>query len=291
MKIPYQLPFANSPLKILADADLVLELILKRSTFVEDAQKLLMEIAKLPQVEIYVTDKCLKRVSLEALDKTNDPMIESLINILDGHIIKIDDSIKEKARNYPLKDFDSAEEVVCAIEMQLNTIVTQNPQNFDGSTLGICSVGNLLNVVQLERTLEKNYLFCQDSSGIPQHQLNQDASQSAAKLRDAGLHGTDLHDIDLPGVDLSGVNLCAINSYGANLCNANLSCANLCDADLSNANLSGANLSGANLIGADLIGTNLSDAVVEKAVFGKNYGLSDELELDLKRRGAIFEHF
>ncbi|MBH8574581.1 pentapeptide repeat-containing protein [Nostocaceae cyanobacterium CENA369] len=284
-------------MRILADADLVLEFFLNRSSFAEDAHKLLVEIAKLPEVEVYVTDKCLKRAHFEFLDRKSDRteyMVNSIIDMLDGRIIKINNRIKEKALNSPLRDFDSAEEVACAMEMQLNTIVTQNPQNFDGSTLKIRSVGNLANIIQLEKNLEQSYSLYPASSGVFQLNQTPEANQSAAKLHEAGLHGTDLHGVDLHGVDLSGVNLYASNSYGANLCNADLSGANLCNADLSSANLSGANLShadlrGADLSSADLTGVNLSDAIVEKALFGGNSGLSEDLELDLKQRGAVFE--
>lgn len=287
-------------MRILADADLVLEFLLQRSTFAEDAHKLLMEIAKFPEVEIYITDKCLQRAQLELQDKKNDQtsehIVNSIVDMLDGRIIKINNSIKEKARNYSLKDFDSAEEVACAIEMQLNTIVTQNPQNFDGSTFAIWSVGNLANILQLEKILDKCYSPCREASEVFQLNQTPEANQSAAKLREAGLHGTDLHGIDLSGVDLSGVNLYASNSYGANLCGADLSGANLFDADLSGANLNGANLSGANLTGADLTGADLSDvnlcnAIVEKAQFGGNSGLTEKLKLDLQERGAVFEDF
>jgi uncharacterized protein YjbI with pentapeptide repeats len=73
------------------------------------------------------------------------------------------------------------------------------------------------------------------------------------------------------------------------LTNVSLSGANLVRANLSDANLSGANLSDANLSGANLSGANLSGAVVEKARFGANLGLTEEMKLDLKQRGAVFE--
>jgi hypothetical protein len=38
-----------------------------------------------------------------------------------------------------------------------------------------------------------------------------------------------------------------------------------------------------------LISACLSGAVVEKAQFGANLGLTEEMKLDLKRRGAIFQ--
>lgn len=49
------------------------------------------------------------------------------------------------------------------------------------------------------------------------------------------------------------------------------------------------NLSFANLRSADLSDATLSDAVVENAQFGGYLGLTEEMKLDLKRRGAIFE--
>jgi uncharacterized protein YjbI with pentapeptide repeats len=50
------------------------------------------------------------------------------------------------------------------------------------------------------------------------------------------------------------------------------------------ADLSSADLSGVNLTFADL-----SHANVKQAKFGKNSGLTEEMKLDLERRGAIFE--
>jgi hypothetical protein len=40
---------------------------------------------------------------------------------------------------------------------------------------------------------------------------------------------------------------------------------------------------------ADLSDADLSGAIVEKAQFGENTGLSEEMKLDLKQRGAIFK--
>jgi uncharacterized protein YjbI with pentapeptide repeats/transcriptional regulator with XRE-family HTH domain len=117
---------------------------------------------------------------------------------------------------------------------------------------------------------------------------------SDTNLIGANLIGADLSRADLSGANLSGAILSGANLSGANLIVADLSRANLSGADLSDtnligANLSGADLSGANLIGADLSRADLSGAVVEKARFGANVGLTEKMKLDLKRRGAIFE--
>jgi uncharacterized protein YjbI with pentapeptide repeats len=117
---------------------------------------------------------------------------------------------------------------------------------------------------------------------------------SGVNLSGVNLSGTDLRRANLSGTDLSGANLSGANLSGANLSGANLSGANLSGANLSGANLSdaklsGAKLRGANLRGAKLRGAFLSSAVVEKAQFGANLGLTEEVKFDLKRRGAIFE--
>ena len=74
----------------------------------------------------------------------------------------------------------------------------------------------------------------------------------------------------------------------ANLNVANLNVANLEGANLRDANLNGANLRGANLRGANLNVANLNGAKVEKALFGNNEGIDEEMKADLIKRGAIF---
>ena len=110
-----------------------------------------------------------------------------------------------------------------------------------------------------------------------------------ADLRHADLSSAVLMDADLSDANLSGADLIGAALMDADLSNANLSGASLIGADLSDANLSGANLSGANLNFARLIDVNLIGAVVKKAQFGDNLGLTEEMELNLKQRGAIFK--
>jgi uncharacterized protein YjbI with pentapeptide repeats len=122
---------------------------------------------------------------------------------------------------------------------------------------------------------------------------------SRADLSGANLSGANLVDANLKGANLSGANLVDANLKGAILFLTNLTCANLIGANLGGAKLTRANLSGADLSGADLssanltrthlLGTKLSGAVVEKARFGDNLGLTEEIELNLKQRGAIFK--
>ncbi len=118
-----------------------------------------------------------------------------------------------------------------------------------------------------------------------------DANLIGTNLSRANLSGAILSDADLSGVDLSDADLSDANLSGTNLIGADLSDANLSGADLIGANLSGVDLSDADLSDANLSGADLIGAVVEKSRFGANVGLTEDMKLDLKQRGAIFEDF
>lgn len=145
---------AEKPIiKVLADSDLILELFINRDRFVEDAEKLIEEIAKSQNIEVYITDKCLKLIYIYLEDELGKDAASYLEGIFNKRIIKIDKSIREKARISCLRDYKSAEEVVCVKIKQLDAIVTHNPQNFNGEDIHIWSVESLLQRSFLETHL------------------------------------------------------------------------------------------------------------------------------------------
>ena len=112
---------------------------------------------------------------------------------------------------------------------------------------------------------------------------------SGANLCHANLRGADLTDADLSEANLRSAKLSGADLSGAYLENADLSDTDLHRASLALANLGGANLSGANLNEVNLSNANLSGAKVNETRFGNNPGLSEEMKLNLKQRGAIFQ--
>lgn len=142
---------------------------------------------------------------------------------------------------------------------------------------------------------------------------------SGANLAGANFRGALLNDVDLSGANLIGANFAGADLSGALLSDANLTnadlhrcslaLANLAGANLTNANLTGVNLSNSNLSDANLTGANLTDADLNHAglaltkmagailsgakVLGARFrhdaGISEEMHLDLKQRGAMFE--
>jgi Npun R1517 len=135
-------------IKVLVDADVVLELFINRNVFVEDCEELLSKATQASWLEVYITDKCLRRVRSE-LGETDSELGEQAATyveeIFNGGIIRIDSALKKQARKYSLPDFDSAEELACANAMYLDAIITNNPSNFTGANLRIWSVIDLLN--------------------------------------------------------------------------------------------------------------------------------------------------
>jgi Pentapeptide repeats (8 copies) len=112
---------------------------------------------------------------------------------------------------------------------------------------------------------------------------------SGANLARANFRGADLTDADLSEANLSYARLGGADLSGAYLGNANLSHADLHRSSLALANAIAADLTGADLREANLSNTNLSGATVLQAKFSNNPGLADQIQLDLKQRGAIFE--
>jgi uncharacterized protein YjbI with pentapeptide repeats len=117
-------------------------------------------------------------------------------------------------------------------------------------------------------------------------------------LSHANLIAADLRRADLSRANLRNANLQQANLNRAYLVNTDLShalltAADLRHADMRNVILTHADLVNANLNYADLTGANLSDAnlntaSVKNTLFGDNVGITDEMQFDLERRGAVF---
>ncbi len=142
----------KSFIRVLADGDLVIELFINRSGFVEDAETLVVELAQSPGVEVYITDRCLKRLRLDIDD---EQLVEDTIKAVKEplKVIKVDRQILEKARHLTDLDYESAVEQVCAAEQGLDAIITQNRENFVESTLPIWSVKDFVMRARLESLL------------------------------------------------------------------------------------------------------------------------------------------
>ncbi|MDZ7957820.1 MAG: hypothetical protein RMY34_07920 [Aulosira sp. DedQUE10] len=117
-------------LRILVDADLILEAVMNRHNCVEDVSNLLDVVH--PLVQIYITDIGWQNISNYISRLQNTQIAEIVINWLQEkiQICPIDNSILQQARWSDLQDFDSAVELVCVSDRHLHAIVTHKPENF-----------------------------------------------------------------------------------------------------------------------------------------------------------------
>lgn len=133
-------------MRVLVDANVILEIFVNRNGFGEEAEEFLTEMAQSQQTEVYATEQCLDKVRfcLSRLDSQSASKADFMVReLLHERIIPVDLSMLDRARSFEITNFESAVEVACAIDRNLDLVVTQNPQSFVGATLPIFSVGEL----------------------------------------------------------------------------------------------------------------------------------------------------
>jgi predicted nucleic acid-binding protein len=115
---------------ILVDADLIIEALLNRNEFAEDVRELLDIIH--PSIQMHLTDVGWQKIYAYASRFKNNKTAEIVGDWLQKkiQICVVDQIVLQKARLLPLKDFESAVELVCVSYHQLDAIVTHKQQDF-----------------------------------------------------------------------------------------------------------------------------------------------------------------
>ncbi|MEG4805906.1 PIN domain-containing protein [Microcoleus sp. F8-D3] len=146
-------------MQIQVDSHLILETLLNRSRcqFIAEDAIILWKLLQPPHVQGYITESGLNQIHFHLRklkdEKAADQIVCDIQDII--KICPVNRRIEDKARSLHIRDFESAIEVACAIEMNISAIVTQNPQKFEGSGLSILSVSDLSKRNQLEERLKK----------------------------------------------------------------------------------------------------------------------------------------
>ncbi|MBL1210448.1 hypothetical protein [Geminocystis sp. GBBB08] len=148
-------------MRVLVDADLVLERFLQRSKFVEKAKNLFKLISVSENIEAYITDIGLEKIAkisskLATKNKINaeDLIINQLQNKYKFKVFKVDEDILNKARKFDLINCESAVELSCAIAENFDGIVSEYSQKFGITSIPIMSVLDM-NIKSLESTVNK----------------------------------------------------------------------------------------------------------------------------------------
>ncbi|MCC5636150.1 hypothetical protein LC593_09815 [Nostoc sp. CHAB 5844] len=143
--------------RILVDADLILDALINRNKLTEDVRELLDGVH--PSIKMYLTDIGWQKIAAYTSRLQNSQIAEIVIDWLREkiHICIVDQQILQIARSLPLRDFESAVELVCVSDQVLDAIVTHKPEDFAEAPdqLWVWSVSDLWLRTNLERQLQK----------------------------------------------------------------------------------------------------------------------------------------
>ncbi|AFY59147.1 hypothetical protein Riv7116_6831 [Rivularia sp. PCC 7116] len=116
-------------IRILVDADLVLEALMNRNN-VTDVRELLDKVN--PWIQMYITDVGWQKIYTYLSHLQNKKVAEMVIRWLEEkmQICSVNQNILQQARYSPIKDFESAVETICASYQKLDAIVTHKHDDF-----------------------------------------------------------------------------------------------------------------------------------------------------------------
>lgn len=121
-------------MKLLIDADYLLEVMVNRPSFQEITDLIKQEL-ELDNFDFFVTEagleKVLSIVTIFAESKEKAAAVSQLIIELIG-VVRVESEDLQLARKSPLKDFESAIELISAEKHEMIAIVTHQPDNFTG---------------------------------------------------------------------------------------------------------------------------------------------------------------
>lgn len=144
-------------IRVLVDADLLLEAVLNRICFVADAEEA-FEMLQSQQIQGYVSELGLEKI-YSVLSKLEDSQVAEEIVATIEEVVEtypINSTLIQQARSLNIRDFESAVEVVCATATNVGAILTSDPQAFAGGDLPVMQVGDLWQRQHLERMLQRD---------------------------------------------------------------------------------------------------------------------------------------
>jgi predicted nucleic acid-binding protein len=138
--------------RVLIDTNILLDFLLQREPFRQDAEELFQAINS-GQVVGYVTASTLTdifyiaRRHTRSIEQARQAVSEILVVMV---ICPVNRPILESALASGIADFEDAVQIACAITQGLEAILTRDTQGFASSTIPVLSIRQLLE--QLEQT-------------------------------------------------------------------------------------------------------------------------------------------
>ncbi|MDJ0676192.1 MAG: hypothetical protein QNJ36_12540 [Calothrix sp. MO_167.B42] len=143
-------------LRILVDADLILEILINRQELMVENWELLQGVY--PLVQIYLTDLGWQKIYSYTSRLSDRTIADIVVNWLQQTILicTVEQTTIQQARLSRLEDFESAVEIACVEDYQLDAIVTHKLDDFaaDSHECLIWSLTELSLRVNLESQLK-----------------------------------------------------------------------------------------------------------------------------------------
>jgi predicted nucleic acid-binding protein len=132
--------------RVLIDTNIVLDYLLEREPFLQDAEGLFQAIGS-EQVVGYVTATTLTDIFYIARRQTQSverarQVVSITLTVME--ICPVDRTVLEVALTSGLRDFEDAVQIACASTQNLDGIVTRDIQDFSNATIPVLSVSQLL---------------------------------------------------------------------------------------------------------------------------------------------------
>lgn len=133
-------------MKVLIDTNIVLDFLLQREPFFQDAELLFQKIDS-GRVVGYVTATTLtdifyiSRRHTRSIEQARQAVSEMLTAMV---ICPVNRAVLESAFGSGLADFEDAIQIACAIAQRLDAILTRDTQGFLSSSLPVLSIHELL---------------------------------------------------------------------------------------------------------------------------------------------------
>jgi hypothetical protein len=145
-------------IRVMVDADLILEALLNRRLLEVEIQSVLDRASPEQQgIEMHVTDLGLQKIKLLASRLQDRHVADTVIEWIRDRVqtFAVERSMLQRACLSPLKDFESAVELASANFLHLDAIVTHKPDDFtiDQSCFPVWSVDKLRERLSLESLL------------------------------------------------------------------------------------------------------------------------------------------
>ncbi len=137
-------------MRVLIDTNIVLDFLLQREPFFQDADLLFQAIAT-EQVDGHITATTLTdifyiaRRHTRSIEQARQAVSETL-NVMT--ICPVDRAILESALSSNLADFEDAVQIFSAVAQKLDGIVTRDRQGFTNSPISVFSIQELLSQVK-----------------------------------------------------------------------------------------------------------------------------------------------